>query len=53
MGGGPLRTVLLPTAVFLALLVAWEGAVVLLRVQQIVLPRPTAVAVTEWRSPRR
>jgi NitT/TauT family transport system permease protein len=46
MGGGPVRTVLLPTAVFLALLVAWEGAVVLLRVQQIVLPRPTAVAVT-------
>lgn len=41
-----LRAFLLPTAVFLGLLALWEAAVVLLGIQQIVLPRPSAVAVT-------
>ena len=46
MREGKLRAFLLPTAVFLATLVVWEVAVVALGVQQIVLPRPSAVAVT-------
>jgi NitT/TauT family transport system permease protein len=43
---GRLRAFLLPTAVFGAMLVVWEVAVVLLGIQQIVLPRPSAVAAT-------
>ncbi len=46
MRWAPLRALGLPTAAFVALLVAWEAVVALLGIQQIVLPRPTAVAVT-------
>ena len=41
-----LRALGLPTAAFVAVLVAWEAVVALFGIQQIVLPRPTAVAVT-------
>src|SRR5262245_44630288 len=41
-----LRRVVLPAAAFILLLVLWEALVVALHVQQIVLPRPSAVAVT-------
>src|SRR5438105_15346335 len=41
-----LRALGLPTAAFVVVLVAWEAVVALLGIQQIVLPRPTAVAVT-------
>jgi NitT/TauT family transport system permease protein len=40
------RAFVLPTVVFVAMLIVWEAAVVVLGVQQIVLPRPSAVAVT-------
>jgi NitT/TauT family transport system permease protein len=40
------RQAALPAAAILLLLVIWEAAVVLLGIQQIVLPRPTAVAAT-------
>lgn len=43
---GRLRQVALPGAAFLTLLLAWEAAVLLLGVPQIVLPRPSAVAAT-------
>jgi NitT/TauT family transport system permease protein len=43
---GVFRRVVLPTAAFVLILVVWEGAVALLRIQQIVLPRPSAIAVT-------
>lgn len=46
MREGRVRALLLPTVVFVATLVVWEVAVVALGVQQIVLPRPSAVAVT-------
>jgi NitT/TauT family transport system permease protein len=46
MRNGATRRVLLPTAAFALIVAAWEAAVVLLHVQQIVLPRPSAVAVT-------
>ena len=46
MGERRLRAFLLPAAVFVAMLVVWEAAVLLLGIQQIVLPRPSAVAVT-------
>jgi len=40
------RTVLLPLAAFALLLALWEVAVPLLRIQQIVLPRPSGIAAT-------
>ena len=40
------RTVLLPLAAFALLLALWEAAVPLLRIQQIVLPRPSGIAAT-------
>ncbi len=40
------RRVLLPLGVFIGLLVVWEALVPLLRIQQIVLPRPSGVAAT-------
>ena len=46
MREGRVRAFLLPTVVFVATLVVWEVAVVAIGVQQIVLPRPSAVAVT-------
>jgi len=46
MTRGSLRALVLPTVAFVALLVVWEAVVALLGVQQIVLPRPTAIAVT-------
>lgn len=41
-----IRRIVLPAVVFLALLVAWEAAVPLLGIQQIVLPPPSGVAAT-------
>ena len=46
MGSGKFRRVVLPTVAFVIILIVWEAAVVLLHVQQIVLPRPSAVAAT-------
>jgi NitT/TauT family transport system permease protein len=46
MGDGRLRRFALPLAAFAALLAVWEAAVIGLHIQQIVLPRPSAVAVT-------
>jgi NitT/TauT family transport system permease protein len=46
MNDGRMRAVVLPGAVFVALVAVWEAAVVALGVQQIVLPRPSAVAAT-------
>ena len=44
------RRVVLPLAVFAGLVLAWEGAVALLRVQPIVLPSPSSVALTMART---
>jgi len=44
------RRVVLPLAVFVGLVLAWEGAVVVLRVQPIVLPPPSGVALTMART---
>lgn len=41
-----MRRVALPAVVFTVLLLVWEVAVPLLDIQQIVLPRPTAIAAT-------
>jgi len=46
VSAGLLRRVGLPLAVFAAGVVVWEAAVALLGIQQIVLPRPSGVAVT-------
>ncbi len=43
---GVARRVVLPLGVFAALLLVWEIAVPLLRIQQIVLPAPSAIAST-------
>ena len=43
---GVARRVVLPLGVFAALLLVWEIAVPLLRIQQIVLPTPSAIAST-------
>jgi len=43
---GRARRLVLPVAAFAALIVLWEGLVVALDVQQIILPRPSAVAAT-------
>ena len=40
------RRIVLPTLVFLALVVIWEAAVPLLHIQQIVLPRPSGIVAT-------
>ncbi len=45
MTGGA-RRLLLPTVVFAGLLVVWEATVATLGIQQIVLPRPSAIART-------
>jgi NitT/TauT family transport system permease protein len=44
------RQVVLPLATFVGMLLVWEVAVPLLRVQQIVLPRPSAIAATMART---
>ncbi len=44
MRPGPLRRLALPGAVFAALVLLWEGLVLALDIQQIILPRPSAVA---------
>lgn len=46
MRAGRARRLVLPVAAFAALIVLWEGLVVALDVQQIILPRPSAVAAT-------
>ena len=46
MNDRALRRIVLPAAAFILLLVLWEALVVALHVQQIVLPTPSAVAVT-------
>jgi NitT/TauT family transport system permease protein len=46
MNRARLRTVGLPLAVFVALLALWEALVPALGIQQIVLPRPSGIAVT-------
>ena len=46
MSRASLRRVLLPLLVFLGLLLAWEVAVPLFRIQPIVLPAPSGVAAT-------
>ena len=48
--GPQARRVVLPLAVFVGLVLAWEGAVVVLRVQPIVLPPPSGVALTMART---
>jgi NitT/TauT family transport system permease protein len=40
------RRIVLPVALFVGVVVLWEAAVALLGIQQIVLPRPSAVAAT-------
>lgn len=46
MCGPALRRILLPLGVFVGLVALWEALVPLLNIQQIVLPRPSSVAVT-------
>lgn len=46
MSIGPARRFVLPFLVFAGLVTVWEAAVPLLGIQQIVLPRPSGVAVT-------
>jgi len=46
VGDRVVRQVVMPTAAFVLLLAVWEAAVLLLHIQQIVLPRPSAIAVT-------
>jgi NitT/TauT family transport system permease protein len=46
VSAGAFRRVALPTGAFVLLLAAWEVVVPLFRIQQIVLPRPSAIAVT-------
>jgi NitT/TauT family transport system permease protein len=48
--GSRARRVVLPVAVFVAIVLAWEAAVTLLRVHPIVLPPPSGVAVTMART---
>ena len=45
-----LRRTVLPLLVFAGLLLVWETAVPLLRIQQIVLPTPSGVALTMART---
>ena len=44
------RRVVLPLAVFVGVVLAWEAAVTLLRVQPIVLPSPSSVVLTMVRT---
>jgi NitT/TauT family transport system permease protein len=46
VGSGALRRGLLPAAAFVLIVALWEAAVAVLHIQQIVLPRPSAIAVT-------
>jgi NitT/TauT family transport system permease protein len=46
MRTGALRRVALPAGAFVLLLAVWEVVVPLFRIQQIVLPRPSAIAIT-------
>jgi NitT/TauT family transport system permease protein len=46
VSGSRARRIVLPLVVFASVLLVWEAAVPLFRIQQIVLPPPSAVAVT-------